>query len=156
MTQFAQRIVVDFHLNPLSEEETGQCIRHRLKVAGGHPSLFTNKACVLVHRLTRGVPRLINQVCDIALTYGFTEQARVITSKLVALAAFDRIKGGILPLAAQEELSILPVLRKTPARSIPSPHDPARRNQNWKAHLRNSQPLVRAVPLTHSMQRELR
>ena len=107
MTQFAQRIVVDFHLEPLSEEETGQCIRHRLKVAGGHPSLFTNKACVLVHRLTRGVPRLINQVCDIALTYGFTEQARVITSKLVALAAFDRIKGGILPLAAQEELSVL-------------------------------------------------
>jgi general secretion pathway protein A len=107
MTQFAQRIVVDYHLEPLSEEETGQCIRHRLKVAGGHPSLFTNKACVLVHRLTRGVPRLINQVCDIALTYGFSEQARVITSKLVAQAAFDRIKGGILPLAAQEELSIL-------------------------------------------------
>ena len=107
MTQFAQRIVVDYHLDPLSEEETGQCIRHRVKVAAGHPSLFTNKACVLVHRLTRGVPRLINQVCDVALTYGFTEQARVITSKLVAQAAFDRIKGGILPLAAQEELSVL-------------------------------------------------
>jgi general secretion pathway protein A len=107
MTQFAQRIVVDYHLEPLLEVETGHCIRHRLKIAGGDPSLFTNKACVLVHRLTRGIPRLINQVGDIALTYGFTEQARVITSKLVAQAAFDRIKGGILPLAAQEELSVL-------------------------------------------------
>ncbi|HSL05174.1 MAG TPA: AAA family ATPase [Nitrospiraceae bacterium] len=107
MTQFAQRIVVDYHLEPLSVVETGHCIRHRLKVAGGHPSLFTNKACVLVHRLTRGIPRLINQVCDIALTYGFTEQARVITSKLVAQAAYDRSKGGILPLAAQEDLSAL-------------------------------------------------
>jgi general secretion pathway protein A len=107
MTQFAQRIVVDFHLEPLSEVDTGQCIRHRLKIAGGHPSLFTNKACALVHRLTRGNPRLINQVCDIALTYGFAEQARVITSKLVAQAAFDRSKGGILPLAAREELSAL-------------------------------------------------
>ncbi len=107
MTQFAQRIVVDYHLEPLSEAETGQCIRHRLKIAGGHPTLFTNKACVLVHRLTRGIPRLINQVCDIALTYGFTEQARVITSKLVAQAACDRSKGGILPLAAQDELSVL-------------------------------------------------
>ena len=107
MTQFAQRIVVDYHLEPLSEEETGQCIRHRLKIAGGDSSLFTNKACVLVHRLTRGIPRLINQVCDIALTYGFTEQARVITSKLVAQAAFDRSKGGILPLTAQDELSVL-------------------------------------------------
>ncbi|HEX7092138.1 MAG TPA: AAA family ATPase, partial [Nitrospiraceae bacterium] len=107
MTQFAQRIVVDYHLEPLSEVETGHCLRHRLKIAGGHPSLFTNKACALVHRLTRGNPRLISQVCDIALTYGFAEQARVITSKLVAQAAFDRSKGGILPLAAREELSAL-------------------------------------------------
>src|SRR2546426_3256474 len=107
MTQFAQRIVVDYHLEPLSEAETGHCIRHRLQVAGGHPSLFTNKACALVHRLTRGNPRLINQVCDVALTYGFAEQERVITSKLVAQAAFDRNKGGILPLAALEELSAL-------------------------------------------------
>ena len=107
MTQFAQRIVVDYHLEPLSEVETAQYLRHRLKIAGGHPSLFTNKACALVHRLTRGNPRLINQVCDVALTYGFAEQARVMTSKLVAQAAFDRSKGGILPLAAREELSCL-------------------------------------------------
>ena len=107
MTQFAQRIVVDYHLEPLSEAETGQYIRHRLQIAGGHPSLFTNKACALVHRLTRGIPRLINQVCDLALTCGFAEQVRVMTSKLVAQAAFDRSKGGILPLAAREELSAL-------------------------------------------------
>jgi predicted Zn-dependent protease len=69
--------------------------------------LFTNKACALVYRLTRGNPRLINQVCDIALTYGFADQARVLTSKLVAQAALDRSKGGILPLAAREELSVL-------------------------------------------------
>jgi general secretion pathway protein A len=107
MTQFAQRIVVDYHLEPLSEAETGRCIRHRLNVAGGHPSLFTNKACALVHRLTRGNPRLINQVCDIALTYGFAAQAPVITSKLVSQAAFERSKGRILPLAAREELTVL-------------------------------------------------
>ena len=107
MTQFAQRIVVDYHLEPLTETETGHCIRHRLRVAGGSPSLFTNKACALIHRLTKGNPRLINQVCEIALTYGFAEQARVVTSKLVAQAALDRSKGGILPLAGQEELAIL-------------------------------------------------
>ncbi|MDO9117868.1 MAG: AAA family ATPase [Nitrospira sp.] len=107
MTQFAQRIVVDYHLEPLTETETGHCIRHRLRVAGGSPSLFTNKSCALIHRLTKGNPRLINQVCEIALTYGFAEQARVITSKLVAQAALDRSKGGILPLAGREELAIL-------------------------------------------------
>lgn len=104
MTQFAQRIVVDYHLKPLSEIDTANCIRHRIRVAGGQPSLFTNKACALVHRLSRGNPRLINQVSDIALTYGYAEQARIITSKLVAQAALDRSKGGILPLAAKEEL----------------------------------------------------
>ncbi|ULA63013.1 MAG: Tetratricopeptide repeat protein [Nitrospira sp.] len=107
MTQFAQRIVVDYHLDPLTEAETGECIRHRLRVAGGAPSLFTNKSCALIHRLTKGNPRLINQVCEIALTYGFAEQAQVITSKLVAQAALDRSKGGILPLAGREELAML-------------------------------------------------
>lgn len=104
MTQFAQRIVVDFHLKPLSEIDTANCIRHRLQVADGNPALFTDKACALVHRLTRGNPRLINQLADMALTYGYAEQASVITSKVVAQAGLDRSKGGILPLCAKEEL----------------------------------------------------
>jgi general secretion pathway protein A len=115
MTQFAQRIVVDYHLKPLSEADTANCIRHRVQVAGGHPSLFTNKACALVHRLSRGNPRLINQVSDIALTYGYAEQARVITCKLVAQAALDRSKGGILPLASREELIDLAVAPQDPS-----------------------------------------
>ena len=104
MTQFAQRIVVDYHLKPLSETETANFIRHRVHVAGRRQPLFTDKACALVHRLSRGNPRLINQVSDITLTYGYAEQAPIITSKLVAQAALDRIKGGILPLAGKEEL----------------------------------------------------
>ena len=107
MTQFAQRIVVDYHLKPLSETDTANFIRHRLQVAGGRPALFTDQACVLVHRLSQGNPRLINQVADITLTYGYAEQASSITAKLVAQAALDRIKGRILPLAATEELVAL-------------------------------------------------
>ncbi len=115
MTQFAQRIVVDYHLKPLSETDTANCIRHRIRVAGGRPSLFTNQACALVHRLSRGNPRLINQVSDIALTYGYAEQAKIITSKLVAQAALDRSKGGILPLASKEELVALATAPEDPA-----------------------------------------
>ena len=107
MTQFAQRIVVDYHLKPLSETDTANFIRHRLQVAGGRPALFTDQACVLVHRLSQGNPRLINQVADITLTYGYAEQASSITAKLVAQAALDRIKGRIPPLAATEELVAL-------------------------------------------------
>jgi len=115
MTQFAQRIVVDYHLKPLSEADTANCIRYRVQVAGGQPSLFTNKACALIHRLSRGNPRLINQISDIALTYGYAEQARVITCKLVAQAALDRSKGGILPLASREELIELAVAPQDPS-----------------------------------------
>ena len=107
MTQFAQRVAVDCHLELLSEVETGQFIHHRLRVAGGHPSLFTNKACALVHRLTKGNPRLINQVCDLTMTHGFGLQAQVITSKIVAQAALERSKGKILPLSSREELMVL-------------------------------------------------
>ena len=124
MTQFAQRIVVDYHLKPLAETDTANCIRHRIRVAGGSPALFTNKACALVHRLSRGNPRLINQVSDIALTYGYAEQASIITSKVVAQAALDRSKGGILPLAAKEELIGLTAAPDDPAEladPLPSP-----------------------------------
>jgi hypothetical protein len=118
MTQFAQRIVADYHLEPLTDTETANCIRHRLQIAGGDPSLFTNKACALVHRLTRGNPRLINQVCDITLTYGFAEQANVITSKIVAQAALDRSRGGILPLAGKEDLVTLASAPEDPTEAV--------------------------------------
>jgi general secretion pathway protein A len=134
MTQFAQRVAVDCHLELLSEVETGQFIHHRLRVAGGHPSLFTNKACALVHRLTKGNPRLINQVCDLTMTHGFGLQAQVITSKIVAQAAFERSKGKILPLSSKEELTVLsnlpddireidaPTPQPTPAQWLENPH----------------------------------
>jgi hypothetical protein len=117
-------------LELLSEAETGRCIRHRLNVAGGHPSLFTNKACALVHRLTRGNPRLINQVCNIALTYGFEEQAPVITSKLVAQAAFDRSNGGILPLAARESLCVWASAPEDPTEIDAAPPQPS--SPQWR------------------------
>ena len=134
MTQFAQRVAVDCHLELLSEVETGQFIHHRLRVAGGHPSLFTNKACALVHRLTKGNPRLINQVCDLTMTHGFGLQAQVITSKIVAQAALERSKGKILPLSSREELMVLsnlpddireidaPTPQPTPAQWLENPH----------------------------------
>ena len=120
MTQFAQRIVVDHHLESFTEDETMKYISHRLQMAGSTQTLFTNKACSLVHRLSKGTPRLINQICDISLTYGFAEQTSFITRKLVAQAALDRSKGGILPLSGIEELSTLAASADDPG-EIPVP-----------------------------------
>jgi type II secretory pathway predicted ATPase ExeA len=98
LSQFAQRVVVDYCLDPLAEEDTLAYIRHRIEIAGGREPILTDRACRLVHRLAGGVPRLINQVCDAAMAYGFAKQQPWITASLLAQAAQDRNRGGILPL----------------------------------------------------------
>jgi general secretion pathway protein A len=97
LVQFAQRISVDYHLEPLSEDETVGYIRHRLEVAGGNPRLFEADACQAVYRYSNGVPRLINLLCDTALVYGYAEQRELIDSALVTDVAREKQQGGIFP-----------------------------------------------------------
>jgi type II secretory pathway predicted ATPase ExeA len=98
LRQFAQRIAIDHHIEALREEETRGYVRHRLRVAGGDPELFTSEAVDLIHESTGGVPRLINLVCDTALVYGFSEQRPSIESDIVEQVIRDRASGGLLPL----------------------------------------------------------
>lgn len=105
MTQFAQRVVVDYHIQPFTEEDVAQYIHHRIQLSGGTRPLFSPQACALTYRLSQGNPRLINQVCEMALTYGFAQQAPRITAKLLAQAALDRRKNRILPLSELEDLA---------------------------------------------------
>ena len=97
LVQFAQRISVDYHLEPLSEEETVDYIRHRLEIADGNPRLFEENACRAVYRYSNGVPRLINLLCDTALVYGYAEQREQIDSALVTDVAREKQQGGIFP-----------------------------------------------------------
>jgi general secretion pathway protein A len=78
LRQLAQRITARYHLLPLSLAETVAYMRHRLRVAGGDPRLFTLAAAGQVYGLSEGIPRLINGLCDRALlgTYA-VERARV-------------------------------------------------------------------------------
>jgi len=105
LVQFAQRINVDYHLEPLSESETTGYIRHRMQVAGGDPDTFSARACAAVHRYSNGVPRLINLLCDTALVYGYAEQKRRIDAKLVTDVAREKQQGGIFPVHALAEAS---------------------------------------------------
>jgi len=74
LRQLRQRITVRYHLGPISKAETEDYILHRLKVAGatGRPT-FSTRALRTVHRYSRGVPRLINAVCDKALLAGYVD-----------------------------------------------------------------------------------
>jgi len=90
LEQFAQRVVVSYHLSPLTEQEGPRYIRHRLQHAGGDPDLFSETACALIQEHTGGVPRLINVLCDMALVYGYAEGARPIDARLVQAVIDDR------------------------------------------------------------------
>ena len=98
LRQFAQRISVEYHLDALQPEETSAYVLHRIDVAGGDGKLFAPETFDLIHRSTRGVPRLINIVCDTALVYGFADQARLIDTHIIEQVLHDR--SGILPLTA--------------------------------------------------------
>jgi general secretion pathway protein A len=99
MQQFAQRIAIDYHIAPLSLKETHEYIGHRIGVAGGAADLIDAEARERVHFAAGGVPRLINQICDTALVYGFSEQRPVVDAEIIELVLRGR-SSGLLPLRA--------------------------------------------------------
>ncbi len=78
LEQFAQRVTASYHIGPLDQTETESYIRHRIFVAGGNREIFSSDACQAVHHYSRGLPRLINLVCDTALVYAYGADLRVI------------------------------------------------------------------------------
>jgi type II secretory pathway predicted ATPase ExeA len=98
LQQFAQRVSVDFHLKPLDRHETHAYIRHRLKVAGGNSALFLPEAIESMHARTNGVPRLLNQLGDLALVYAYADQRTIIDADLIAQVVRDRSGGLSLPI----------------------------------------------------------
>ncbi len=83
LAQLAQRIAVNYHLSPLTLEETGQYIAYRLVKAGGKPGLFTPETIALIHQASNGIPRTINLICDSALVYGFADEIETIDKPLI-------------------------------------------------------------------------
>jgi general secretion pathway protein A len=87
LRQLAQRITGRYHLMPLSREETKGYVRHRLRVAGATEEIFTAGALSELHRLSLGIPRVINVACDRALLGAYTQETKKITASLVRQAA---------------------------------------------------------------------
>jgi general secretion pathway protein A len=88
LRQLDQRVSIRFDLKPLSPEETGAYIMHRLSVAGGGAAVsFAPRALGRVHRYTAGIPRLINLLCDRALLSGYSAHTNRIVPEYVETAA---------------------------------------------------------------------
>jgi general secretion pathway protein A len=87
MRQLRQRITVRYHLMPLNRGEVSQYVQHRLHVCGGNgiPN-FTRLALWRVYQYSRGIPRLVNAICDKALLAGFVAQNERIDFRIVGRA----------------------------------------------------------------------
>lgn len=97
LRQLAQRITGRYHLGALSRTETAGYARHRMRVAGATADVFTNSALREVHRLARGIPRVINVICDRALLGAYTQELHLITPALVRRAAAEIYGRAVLP-----------------------------------------------------------
>jgi len=91
LRQLNQRITARYNLQPLNADETAAYIKHRLEVAGlrGGVSLFETSAVRRIHSLTRGIPRLINVLCDRSLLGAYGQKRSRVTRLLVRDAATE-------------------------------------------------------------------
>jgi general secretion pathway protein A len=114
LRQLAQRITGRYHLNPLSRDETLAYVRHRLRVAGATTDIFSPAALAEVFRLSQGVPRVINVICDRALLGAYSLDRHRVTGPLVRHAASEvfgkRFAPRWLPWAAIIGASVMVLL----------------------------------------------
>lgn len=86
LTQLNQRITLRWHIGPLTRRETAAYVRHRVDVAAGTTgrSLFTRGALRRIHRLSGGVPRLVNMIAHRALIAAFAAERPRVGTRTVA------------------------------------------------------------------------
>ncbi|MDC8832646.1 ExeA family protein [Alteromonas gilva] len=87
LRQLAQRITARYHLLPLNADEVKAYVNHRLSVANGDISVFSKATVRAMYRVTAGIPRVINLLCDRAMTLAFTQQQPVVKRHLFIAAA---------------------------------------------------------------------
>ena len=81
--QFSQRIAIKSHLQGLNQVEANRYIKHRLGVAGRKKDIFSNAAQEEIFKKSGGIPRRINNICDLALLTGFGHEASAIDEAII-------------------------------------------------------------------------
>ena len=99
LRQLAQRITARYHLLPLDKYELALYIKHRLSVADCHRALFNKSAIATIHKISQGIPRLINLICHSALMEAYNSNNAVVDKKIVYKAASHALGDDFLPLA---------------------------------------------------------
>ncbi len=84
-----QRVAIRVKLEPFSEENAIEYIHHRMHVAGSSSEVFTNEALKMIYRYSRGIPRLINTICDNALLEGYLMKQKEIGVEIIETVVID-------------------------------------------------------------------
>ena len=109
LRQLAQRITARYHLLPLTSNEVKQYVTHRLGVAGGDGSIFSQSTLQAVYQITGGIPRVINLLCDRALTLTYTKQDPVVR-RHIFFAAAKQILGDDVVSQRQSKLWLMTLI----------------------------------------------
>jgi len=91
LRQLAQRITARYHLMPLTKVEVAHYIQHRLSVAQCERMLFENGAVAEIHRISQGIPRIINLLCERSLTNAYCSNNALVTKKIVLQSAQEAL-----------------------------------------------------------------
>ncbi len=86
LEQLLQRVRLRYHIKALAENIVGDYIGHRIRVAGGSSNVFLPETFPVIFKFTGGVPRLMNTLCDTALTCAYAEDAKHISNKIIDMA----------------------------------------------------------------------
>ncbi|MBI5847313.1 MAG: AAA family ATPase [Nitrospirae bacterium] len=92
LEQMSQRITARYHLGPLSEQDVAAYVSHRMSLAGARRQFFTRLAMKALFRMSRGVPRLINVICDRALL-GSCMKKETVVSRTTLIQAGREVLG---------------------------------------------------------------
>ncbi|OGW83542.1 MAG: hypothetical protein A2987_04025 [Omnitrophica bacterium RIFCSPLOWO2_01_FULL_45_10] len=104
LPQLRQRLAVRYHLKALSQNETKGYVQHRLKVAGAITDVFNEDALIEIYRFSGGIPRRINNICDMALLVGCGGTADRIDKNIIIEVADDLEES---PIEIEEKIGIL-------------------------------------------------
>jgi general secretion pathway protein A len=91
MEQLNQRVTARFHLQALDKNEVASYIQHRLKVGNADQSIFSKSNIDYIFKLTGGVPRLINVLCDRALLGAYVQKKKKISNDIIYNAASESL-----------------------------------------------------------------
>jgi len=87
--QLQQRLGIKYHLIGLNSTETEEYIKHRISVAGGKTDIFAQEVFEIIYEYSAGLPRKINNVCDMSLLIGFGQEEKFISRELIEKVITD-------------------------------------------------------------------